>query len=571
MRTSRRLLSFSLIVLETLAWAQRQTANDQMRTFQIGQVTAAAGAIGTFYLTDPAEIGGLSFQAGTLLRVKILNQISSLVDQSGTAFTGLLVVPLQLKGQIVVNAGAQVRGSLALLRSKAHPDGRCYDLLISQIADRGKTFSVYATLHTPSLLKDADAISHANLAAVLYRAGKYEEATTESRVALFYDPRVNGAKQMLTAARTKLSETGGAAATSTPQGAQIGPASLSGGLVGSTWTCQLVQANDNGSSDSWSLSATFLENGTAKVMNTQYGVIFYDYPPKWELNGSNIKILTSQEHNGDDFVGTMNSPTSMTFRIVGHPGGSYDNDSGSLTCNRLTPLPPPQPAAQAQPSPNHPPYDDKCLRTGQGNLGSVTITNICTQPIDLKFCYRKQGDNGPWTCTVTPRLEPNHTLPSPFCNQCAYDGRAAAYLSSRNLLGSLPSDAEVASWTGSGPPPGQNSSASGGQGSSDGQRQWHFVNPAQNWDTLTFEIRGRNGDSTSDDWNDEATLRTVTLKPGESWTQDCGSYFSLDIKWQLASASDPQVDTFFNSLVCYANNFVWTNNHNLREYDFPRQ
>jgi hypothetical protein len=556
-----------------------------MRTFQIGQVTASAGATGTFYLTDPAEIGGLSFQAGTLLRVKILNQISSLADQSGTAFTGSLVVPLQLKGQIVVNAGAQVRGSLALLRNKAHPDGRCYDLLISQIADGGKTFSVYATLRTPSLLKDADAdvstpitlgtgadaISHANLAAVLYRAGKYEEATTESRVALLYDPRVNGAKQVLTAARTKLSETGGAAATSTPQGAQIGQASPSGGLVGSTWACQLVQANDNGGSDRWSLSATFLENGTAKVMNTQYGVIFYDYPPKWELNGSNIKILTSQERNGDDFVGTMNSPTSMTFRIVGHPGGSYDNDSGSLTCNRLTPLPPPQPAAQAQPSPNHPPYDDECLRTGQGNLGSVTITNICTQPIDLKFCYRKQGDSGPWTCTVTPRLEPNHTLQSPFCNQCAYDGRAAAYLSSRNLLGSLPSDAEVASWTGSGPPPGQNSAASGGQGSSDGQRQWHFVNPAQNWDTLTFEIRGRNGDSTSDDWNDEATLRTVTLKPGESWTQDCGSYFSLDIKWQLASASDPQVDTFFNSLVCYANNFVWTNNHNLREYDFPRQ
>jgi hypothetical protein len=135
MRTSRRLLYFSLIVLETLAWAQKQTANNQMRTFQIGQVTAAAGATGTFYLTDPAEIDGLSFQAGTLLGVKILNQISSLVDQSGTAFTGLLVVPLQLKGQIVVNAGAQVRGSLALLRNKAHPDGRCYDLLISQIAD----------------------------------------------------------------------------------------------------------------------------------------------------------------------------------------------------------------------------------------------------------------------------------------------------------------------------------------------------------------------------------------------------------------------------------------------------
>ena len=246
----------------------------------------------------------------------------------------------------------------------------------------------------------------------------------------------------------------------------------------------------------------------------------------------------------------------------------------SFTCTRQTPAPTAQPVAvstqPSEPSSNHPPYDNKCLRTGQGNLGSVTITNICTEPIDLKFCYRKQGDSGPWTCAVTPRLEPNHTLQSPFCNQCAYDGRAAAYLSSRNLLGSLPSDEEVASWSGSGPPP-QNSSASASQGSSDGQRQWHFVNPSQNWDTLSFEIRGRNGDSTSDDWNDEATLQTVTLKPGQSWTEDCGGYFSLDIKWHLASASDPQVDTFYASLVCYANNFVWNNNHNLREYDFPRQ
>lgn len=411
--------------------------------------------------------------------------------------------------------------------------------------------------------RDADARTW--LAAALYQTGQFEDSATEARVALLYDPKEQGVKNVLSSAKSKLGET--AAPVAGAQVVQTAQSTSSEGIAGSTWACQLVVTDQNGTGN-WSLSFTFLEDGTAKVMNTQYGNIFYDYPPKWQLNGSSITILTSQEHNGDDFVGTMNGQTSMTLRVVGR----WVADSGSLTCNRLTPLPPPpQPVAQAQPSPNHPPYDDKCLRTGQGNLGSVTITNICTQPIDLKFCYRKQGDSGSWTCTVTPRLEPNHTLQSPFCNQCAYDGRAAAYLSSRNLLGSLPSDAEVASWTGSGPPPGQNSSASGGQGSSDGQRQWHFVNPAQNWDTLTFEIRGRNGDSTSDDWNDEATLRTVTLKPGESWTQDCGSYFSLDIKWQLASASDPQVDTFFDSLVCYANNFVWTNNHNLREYDFPRQ
>jgi hypothetical protein len=203
-------------------------------------------------------------------------------------------------------------------------------------------------------------------------------------------------------------------------------------------------------------------------------------------------------------------------------------------------------------------------------LGAVTFTNICTEPVDLKWCYRQHGSGSNWQCTVTPKLLPNHTLESRFCDQCAYDGRVAAYLSSRGLLNSLPSDAEVNSWPDSGAP-GQGSSASGNGSASSGQRQWRFVSPGQNWDSLTFEIRGRSGDSTSDDWNDETRIRTITLKLGESWTEACGGYFSLDIKWQLPSASDPQVDTFFNSLVCYANNFVWNNNHNLRKYDFPRQ
>jgi TonB family protein len=420
-------------------------------------------------------------------------------------------------------------------------------------------------------LHPGNATFHTWLAAALFSAEQFEKTAAEARTALMYDSKDANAKQFLASAKSKLSETAGAGAVNTQQPAGASQTASSSVLAGSTWACQLVETDQYGSGN-WSLSATFLEDGTAKVMNTQYGVLFYDYPPKWQLNGSSITIHTSQEHNGDDFAGTMNSQTSMTLRVVGHPETGYTGVSGSLTCNRLTPVPSPQPeAAKTQSSTNHPPYDDKCLRTGQGSLGSVTVTNICTQPIDLKFCYRKQDDSGPWTCTVTPRLEPNHTLQSPLCEQCVFDGRAVAYLSSRNLVGSLPSDAEVASWTGSGPLPGQNSSASDGQGSSDGQRQWHFVNPAQNWDTLTFEIRGRNGDSNSDDWNDEATIRTITLKPGESWTEDCGGYFSLDIKWQLASASDPQVDTFYNSLVCYANNFVWNNNHNLREYDFPRQ
>lgn len=409
--------------------------------------------------------------------------------------------------------------------------------------------------------------AHSGLAGTLLRAGHYEEAAAEARTALLYDPKFDAAKQLLTGARRKLSETAGSVAASAPQG--VAQTTEAAGLGGTTWSCQEVQT-DSSPAVTLDYSITFLNSGIVRKDGHAWGQVG-EPDATWQLNGSQITIWTPD--SAADMIYAGNTDTnSITARIV----AVYQNhgDFGSLGCQRQTPLPPPppppQPAAQAESSSNHPPYDDKCIRLGPGTLGAVSFTNICSEPIDLKWCYRQHGVGGDWHCTVTPKLFPNHTLASPPCYQCSYDGRAAAYLSSRNLLAELPSDQEVASWTGSGPPQSASNNSTN-SGSSDGQRQWRFVNPPQNWDTLTFEIHGRNGDSTSDDFNDETPIRTITLKPGESWTEDCGGYFSLDIKWVLASSSDPQTDIYYASLVCYANNFVWNNNHNLRQYDFPRQ
>lgn len=417
-------------------------------------------------------------------------------------------------------------------------------------------------------LNPGNATLHTWLAAALFRAGQPEEAAAEARTALMYEPKDTNAKQFLTSARAKLGETAGPVEASAPQQTtQNTQTASSGGLGGTTWSCHEVQTN----AATLNYSITFLDTGIVKKDGGNWGQLG-EPDATWQLSGSHITLRTPDSTARMVYEGDTDTSNSITARIV----ALYQDqgDFGSLDCRRQTPMPLAQPIAPSSQSTSrissHPPYDDTCIRLGPGTLGAVAFTNICTEPIDLKWCYRQHAASGDWHCTVTPKLLPNHTLASPSCYQCSYDGRAAAYLSSRNLLASLPSDEEVASWSGSGPPQSASNNSSN-SGSSDGQRQWRFVNPSQNWDTLTFEIRGRNGDSNSDDWNDETPLQTVTLKPGESWTEDCGGYFSLDIKWVLASSSDPQTDVYYASQVCYANNFEWNNNHNLREYDFPRQ
>lgn len=429
---------------------------------------------------------------------------------------------------------------------------RDYDGAVFEFKEAVRMYPRNATIHTW-------------LAAALLSAGQFEEAAAEAHTTRLYDPKDGAAKEMLAYAKTKL---GGAAnPVSGPQVVQTAqPTANSNSIVG-TWTCQSVswmEGAGSGERTPWSGTYTFDSGGT------------YNGSHNWSQDGTNVVIHQPFEPSQPPAIGQLLDSSHLAWTVEYFYGAdrTLPKTVTSFTCTRPTPAPTAQPVAAStqpsEPASNHPPYDDKCIRLGPGTLGAVSFTNICSEPIDLKWCYRQHGAGGDWHCTVTPKLFPNHTLSSPSCYQCSYDGRAAAYLSSRNLMADLPSDAEVASWTGSGPPQSASNNSTN-SGSSDGQRQWRFVNPSQNWDTLTFEIHGRNGDSTSDDFNDETPIRTITLKPGESWTEDCGGYFSLDIKWVLASSSDPQTDIYYASLVCYANNFVWNNNHNLREYAFPRQ
>jgi len=416
---------------------------------------------------------------------------------------------------------------------------------------------------------------HVWLAGALYNAGQAEESEAEAREALFYDAKANDGKLLLNSARNSLNASATSANVSQPSAPPPPQAMASGPLAGSTWACEwrkdFPENYVTTQPRAMSYSITFLESGIVSKNGTTWTDIGTE--ASWRLNGTRVTILTPG-NAAANFEGTLASPTTIEAHGV-FKENSVDVHDEFLNCARQTQIAPPASAAPVhQDSPadsNHPPYDDKCIRLGGGNLGAVTFTNICSEPIDLKWCYRKHGSDEAWTCQVTLKLLQNHTLSSPFCYQCSYDGRAATYLSSRNLSSMLPSDQEVASWADSGAPQfGSANSANSGV-PNDGMRRWKIVNPSQNWDTVYLEVRGRSGDSTSDDWNDETPVNTLSLAPGAQQLLTCGQWFSLDIRWYTTSSSNPQTDVYYVSLICYANNFVWNNNHNLREYDFPRQ
>lgn len=124
------------------------------QAFRIEPVRVSAGTVLTFYLharLDAASgdsVDGLP--KGTLLRVKMLDSIDSAINSDGTEFHGTVVSGLVSSGEVVIHRDSEVRGILALLRSRSHPEGFRYELLITSLTDHGKSYILTASLN-PSL------------------------------------------------------------------------------------------------------------------------------------------------------------------------------------------------------------------------------------------------------------------------------------------------------------------------------------------------------------------------------------------------------------------------------------
>jgi len=124
----------------------------------ITPVRVAAGTVLEFHVqTRLHPTGGDALDAlpkGTVLQVRMLDSIDSGVDQDGAEFHGLLTVPLVLGGEVIVRPEAEVRGLLVLLRSRNHPEGFRYELLVTGLTDHGKSYDLTASLN-PSFVDPA--------------------------------------------------------------------------------------------------------------------------------------------------------------------------------------------------------------------------------------------------------------------------------------------------------------------------------------------------------------------------------------------------------------------------------
>ena len=120
-------------------------------------VHAAAGAVLTFHVQAllHSDNGNEThvLPRGTVIRVKLLDSINSTVDHDGAPFHGAVVAPVLLGNEVVVHAESQALGLLALLRSRSHPDGFRYELLITSVTDHGKSYVLTASLD-PSFSDD---------------------------------------------------------------------------------------------------------------------------------------------------------------------------------------------------------------------------------------------------------------------------------------------------------------------------------------------------------------------------------------------------------------------------------
>lgn len=85
---------------------------------------------------------------GTVFHVKILTPIDSSTDRDGSEFHGSVVSDLSLGDGVVIHADSEVRGLFVLLRSKSHPEGFRYELLLTELVDHGKAYPLTASLNS---------------------------------------------------------------------------------------------------------------------------------------------------------------------------------------------------------------------------------------------------------------------------------------------------------------------------------------------------------------------------------------------------------------------------------------
>lgn len=131
------------------------TCQTRGQKFTAEPVQIASGTILTFHLQTRLSPGTGNetdvLPRGTVLRVKLLQALDSNVDRDGSEFRGEVVSSVLSGTEIVLHSESEVRGLLVLLRSKSHPEGFRYELLITRVNDHGKSYDLTAS-RSPSFV-----------------------------------------------------------------------------------------------------------------------------------------------------------------------------------------------------------------------------------------------------------------------------------------------------------------------------------------------------------------------------------------------------------------------------------
>jgi hypothetical protein len=116
----------------------------------IAQIHVESGTVLSFHVQNrlnPSAADVLNvLPKGSVLKIRILNSVDSTLEQDGTPFQGSVVSSLVSGNRVVVHSHASARGLLALLRSRNHPDGFRYELLITRLTDHGRSYALTASL-----------------------------------------------------------------------------------------------------------------------------------------------------------------------------------------------------------------------------------------------------------------------------------------------------------------------------------------------------------------------------------------------------------------------------------------
>jgi len=155
----------------------------------VAPIRVAAGTVLDFHLQTrlkPAHGDALDRVAeGTVIRVKMLDAIDSSVERDGSEFRGVVTEPVLSGNEIVVHPDAGVHGLLALLRSRSHPEGFRYELLVTGITEGGRPYSLTASL-SRSLFESSKHNSNPTAtvasASALPRANSPERAPTSTKL-----------------------------------------------------------------------------------------------------------------------------------------------------------------------------------------------------------------------------------------------------------------------------------------------------------------------------------------------------------------------------------------------------